>query len=110
MTTRRRPWLLFVALLTAFGLLAAACGGSDASDDTAVAAATWTLRSVLQLHASACADAAQWRALVSERVALARPDYEDDAERELSCTRAGAREDDAEPCFQNSEIWSNYSI
>ena len=35
MTTRRRPWLLFVALLTAFGLLAAACGGSDASDNTA---------------------------------------------------------------------------
>ena len=35
MTTRRKPWLLFVALLTAFGLIAAACGGSDGSDDTA---------------------------------------------------------------------------
>ena len=29
MTTRRSPWLLFVALFAAFGLIAAACGGSD---------------------------------------------------------------------------------
>ncbi len=29
MTTRRKPWLLLVALLATFGLIAAACGGSD---------------------------------------------------------------------------------